>query len=381
MNSATTPLVRSLFGPAAAPRDCLVIGAVMGVVSGLGPLYESQPLLFFMPVAWLLYVLARMYSFIREPRKSDWAFCLGLSYENRRDLSLGFLRLKSVELGIVCAVAALAFLATRGVLYRDAAWGETGASAAIMFGEIVALFGALFLSVKLRLVRPSKNDLGMVRRLFSCVPALLRRTAGAPARRFSLSLPLLSYDQNIILRRQVLYCYRVSPFNALFFTVGGLVAYGMSLCLTPAHEVVFLCLASCVPPVVVLFALSPAMSDSAQKLWRCPYYFFPARDLFIVNALIASAVVAPYLIALFGKIVFFTHDWSLLTLLRLAAAGSAALSIILAFALRYGEEEWEGKTTALVGIVLVCAMLGVCIPYTGILFPLVAAALVLVLGR
>lgn len=355
-----------------------MIGGVIGVCSALGPMYETQPLLFFIPLAWCMYVFGRIYSFNRAPRKNDWAFIVGLSYEKRHTLSLGFLGRKSIELGMVCAVAAPAFLAIRAILFRTFAWAETAESTAIMFGEIVILYGTLFLIFKLSFVRPMKNDVGMIRRLISIGTSRLQRNHVATPRRFSFSLPLLSYDQNIFLRRQLLYLYRVSFFDTLFFILCGAVAYCLAFLFASSHQVLFLSLFSSVPPFIILFKLTSVMSESAQNLDRCPFYSFPRSSVFIVNSVFASAVVVPFQTALFCKVIFFTHSISLLTVMYLASASVSSVSILLVFAFRFGLKTWNGTIVAAVGIVMVCCVLGSAIPYAGILFPMFAAIFVVV---
>jgi hypothetical protein len=158
-----------------------------------------------------------------------------------------------------------------------------------------------------------------------------------------------------------------------------LLLYGLILVFTPGYQVLFLSLFSCAPPVIILMELTTIMSESAQKLGQCPYYSFPVSSVFKANCLLSFAIVALFPFALFTKIIFVSHDISFLTLLRLAAVAAADISLILFFGVRFGIDAWDGKTTALLCMVILCCLLGISIPYAGILFPIGAAILVFLL--
>ncbi len=371
---------KSFFGSNAKITDILIIGSVIGVISGLGPLYEAQPVLFFVPFAWFLYVLTKTYTFVKSPRKNDWAFILGIAYSFRRKLVLDFITKKTVELSLICAIAALVFFGMRSICYHDIAVKETISSFEIMSGEIVCSLVSVWLLIKAKIIRPSKKD-PPSRSLFSFSQKnLFSFFSAAMSSKFSrFSIPFLSNEQKIILRRQFLYILRTSPLSTAAFMLIAVVFYVTVIIFTPSSQTLFLCFLGCIPPTIVLLEMTTAMSNSAEKAASCPYYSFKPHNVFFVNILLCILVFAFFPLALLVKTVLLGHLFAALPLLRVGAAFASGFTVCLSFALRWNKSDWDGSSSALFGLACFCCILGISIPYFGILFPLAASLLIFVL--
>jgi hypothetical protein len=380
MTQENAQISKSLFGPTAKATDILFIGSIIGSISGIGPLYEAQPILFFVPFAWFLYVLTKMYSFVKNPRKNDWPFILGILYTDRRNMALHFVRRKTIELFLICSIATIGFLCVRSLAYHDFAIKETIASFEIMFGEILCSMGLFWILVQAKIIRPSKKDHQSQSLFIFPDKSFLSATRATLSLRFSnFSFPFLSHEQKIILRRQLLYVIRTAPINTALFIIIAFIFYAIILVFAPATQSIFLGMACCIPPTIVLMEITTAMSDSAEKIALCPYYFFNPRDIYSVNLLLCAMVFALFLLGLCIKIVFFGHLFDLISLLRLVSSFASCLALCLCIALRWNKSEWDGTSAALFGAVCLCCILGIAIPYFGIVFPVAACFLVLAL--
>jgi hypothetical protein len=371
----------SLFGANAKPLDLLVVGGVVGAVAGIGPMFEFQPVLVFFPFAWFLYTMSRVFPFLSNPRRDAAPFALGVSYALRLELSTTFALRKGAELTAIGFLASVAFCLLRGILYHNFAFGETILMTAVIFGEVIPLFGALVCAIRLPIIRPSKRDEHPFR-FFSPGSSLFAKQTASFFMHTAQSVSrLFTGEARIIAKRIVLYLFRGDIAGLTFFTAAGLIISLLITALFRDNQGFLSGLILLVGPIALLTAMTETMSESALRLHLCSYYSFKEKTVITVYFAFASVATLPFVFMYAVKMLCLEGPVHVPSLLRIAAYILSCAALSLSLSLRWASCAWTSVSISGFALTVLCALVGLAIPLYGPLLPLFALLLVLFLGK
>ncbi len=371
-----------LIGPDAVLRDVIIIGGVAGAAAGIGPMFELQPLVFFLPAGWFLYSVARVFGLLVYPRRGVLPFVLGLPYGRRLALSTRFVVRKGAELAAVCGVSCAAFFLIRGIVYRSLAGGETLNMFAIMLGETVVFQGSLFTAVRFPLLRPTRRDehpfLIRVHREFS-----FERRLGLFVIRLARlgSLPF-SGESRIIALRLILYLLRNNLAGLVFFSTAALaVSLLIAAMLRDGGQGFASGLVILAASLAAVFEMTGTMCEAGFRIRLCPYYSFGNAKVIFVNFMFAIAVMSPFTLIYAVKMLFLEGPVHAATAFRLAAFALSCAATGVAVSLAWTSGAWTSLSVSGTVLALLCSLVGLAVPYFGPLLPLAACIVLWAVGR
>lgn len=365
---------RILLGSPAKVKDILLVGGVMGGIGAVGPLYEGEPVLFFLPVAWFLFVCTKVYGLLKNPRSGDLAFVLGLHYSQRTSLSKEFVKRKNAELAGITAVCMIAFLAVRFIAYKTFVFTEALTCLEIMAVEIVVLFGLLYLLVAIPLIRPSAKN-SSTTGFFSFKPTLITQKLSSCILNIQRVL-FLSKSETIVFKRQLLYLIRFDLTSFVFFNAVALGVAALVFSVAKPSQSLLLGLFCLIPPVILLLESTACMSESSKYCRAGTHYNFKESDIFIVNSILAAALSLPYLLMFLIKVLIVSPVYSVENILRIVSTVLSVLLLCQTIAFRWREPDWTNVSASSLGFTLLCGLIGISVPLYGFIFPLFGIVLV-----
>jgi hypothetical protein len=363
-----------LLGSPAKLKDILLVGSVMGGIGAAGPLYEMQPILFFLPFAWFLFVCTKVYNLLQNPRSGDLAFVLGMHYTHRMRLCTNFVKRKNAELAAIAVVCIVAFLAVRLILYKSFVLKEALITAEIMAAEIAVLWGILHLLVAIPLIRPSAKNIGSTT-ILSLRPTFIAQRFSKLILTFQ-NIPFMSKSQGIIIKRQLLYLIRFDLVSVVFFNITALIVSALIFALAKPSQGLLLGLFCLVPPVILLLEVTACMSESAKFAGISTHYDFKDQDIFTVNTVIAFLFSLPYVSMYLVKTLLVSPVFSLENNIRVWATILSFVLVCITMAYRWQLPDWTNVSASCLGFALLCGLVGISVPLYGFLFPLLGIVLV-----
>jgi hypothetical protein len=360
----------SIFGQ--LPRLSVMVMA--GLVLGLLPKASEyvEPFLYFFIPGWFIFVFSRVFGFLRNPRKEAFAFIIGLPYSMRRDAALRFINAMQKRLFVLLGTSICSYGASHlhGGVFTMV--HKTFGFEAILFGQAILLYLFLLSAVLLRVLHPSRNDPRQLI-LFN----LRGSSAKQAAARIILRIARTASQHfpgpaGIIIKRQVLYLLRhdlltLAASWAIAFFATGTVAF-----LVWRQSAAAICISFFALLCLLLFITTACLGDSAEKLYECPYYFFKKSTAFGANLILAAGLCAPFLIL--GLILPAAHAHE--SYLRMALDAGTFLLVVASFCLSIAQLWSFGPHSptiaGTIALSIVCGLLGIMIPWYGVLFPLAA---------
>jgi hypothetical protein len=370
-----------LIGPDAVLRDVIIIGGITGAAAGIGPMFELQPLVFFLPAGWFLYSVARVFGLLVYPRRGTLPFVLGLPYGRRLALTIRFVERKGAELAAVCGVSCAAFFLTRGIVYRSLAGSETLNMLAIMLGEAVVFQGSLFVAVRFSLLRPIRRDehrfLIRTHRNFS-----FERRLGLFVIRLARlgSLPF-SNESRIIAQRLLLYLLRNNFAGLAFFSAAALVVSLLIAGMLRDGQGFASGLVILAASLAAVFEMTGTMCEAGLRIRLCPYYSFGNAGVLFVNFAFATAAMIPFALIYAVKMLFLEGPVHAAALFRLAAFALSCAATGLALSLAWTSGAWTSISVSGIALALLCSLVGLAVPYYGPILPLAACIVLWAVGR
>jgi hypothetical protein len=370
MNKDLNPRARSLldfslFGALPKPGAMVTFGIVLGILPKLSE-YVDPFLYFFIP-GFFIFLLSMVVPLLRSPRKETFAFILCLPPGARKQAAFRFVNTMQTRLIILVCGAIVSYGASHWSADGPIISGKTASFAAVLLAQTVFLYLLILSAIVAGVLRPSKHDprrAGLfhlrrdtIKRGLSRYILGIARTIAAP----------LNGPAGVILRRQVLYLLR---HDFLTFSLSWAIA-------VPAITLVAFMVRNQGPAIIslslfallclLLFITTSCLGDSAEKLHACPYYFFSKTAVLRANLLLALGFCAPFMILCLSLLARHAHESYLLIALDAGAFMLAGTSFCLSMAQlwSFGSRPAAGA----VALTLVCGLLGLAIPWYGILFP------------
>jgi hypothetical protein len=374
-------LSASLLGPDATPRDVIAIGCAAGIVAGIGPLFEFEPLLPFLPVAWFLYSISRVHGFLVHPRRCTIAFVFGLFYTFRLRLATRFVARKTAELAAVCLASCTAFYAIRGIVYRDFAGSETLNLVVATTCETLVLMGSLLAALRSPLMKPARRDER---------PLLIRgrRNASLEKRLGFLVIRLsraastpFAGESRIIAQRVVLYLLRNNFAGQAFFWTAALVVSLLIAAMLRDGQGFASGLVILSASLAAVFEMTGTMCEAGFRIGLCPYYSFKSARVLSVNFAFAIAAMSPFALVYAVKMLFLESPVQAATLFRLAAFALSCAATGLGVSLAWTSGAWTSISVSGIALALLCSLVGLAVPYYGPILPLAACIVLWAVGR
>jgi hypothetical protein len=367
----------SLFGELPKSRAMFVFGLCFGLLPVLSIYIE--PFLYFFVPGWFIFLISQAFPFLLTPRKETFAFVLGLPFIARRQAALRFFNAMQIRLFLCICTAICVYGATH--LNLDArAWAyKVAGFGAALLVPAALLYLAVLGTIVSGIIRPSKKDPRQAG-LFHLRGAAIKRAVSRFTLRIAQAIAgLLPGPAKILLKRQILYLLRhdVYTFVISWSIAGPATALIAVLVADKGSAVISVSLFALL--CLLLFLTTSCLGDSAEKLYGCPYYSFKGTAVLWANLLLASGFCAPFLIL--GIILMRLHAHGLY--LRIALDGGVFLIAVASFCLSIAQLWSSGQKSrtivATVALSVVCGLLGIMIPWYGILFPLAAIGFFLII--
>jgi hypothetical protein len=366
----------SLFGALPKPGAMFVFGLFFGLLPTLSIFVE--PFLYFFVPGWFIFIMSQAFPLLMTARRETFAFVLGLPFIARRQAALRFVNAMQVRLFI--------FIGAGICAYSAAHWNSGSASihkiagfAAALLGQAALLYLAAQGAIVSGVLRPSKKDPRQAG-LFHLRGAAIKRTMS----RFNLRIArtiakLLPGPAGILLKRQILYLLRHDAYTFVICWSIAIPATAVIAVLVADKGAAVILISLFALLCLLLFVTTACLGDSAEKLHGCPYYTFKGTAVLWANLVLAMGFCAPFLILGFTLLAWHAHG----PYLRIALDAGAFLIAIVSFCLSIAQLwSWGQKSrtiAATVALSLVCGLLGIMIPWYGILFPLSALGVILLL--
>jgi hypothetical protein len=355
---------------------------ISGLFFGLLPTLSIyvEPFLYFFVPGWFIFIISQVFPLLMTPRKETFAFVLGVPFIARRQAVLRFINAMQGRLFLFICAAVCAYGVTH--LNLDAnAWvlKVAGFSAALLVPAAL-LYLAILGAIVSGILRPSKKDPRQAG-LFHLRGMAVKQAVS----RFNLQTAkaiagLLPGPAGIILKRQILYVLRYDVYTFVISWSIAVPATALIAFLVADKGAAVISISLFALLSLLLFITTACLGDSAEKLYECPYYSFKGMSVLWANLVLGMGFCAPFLIVGFILLAWHAHG----SYLRVALDAGSFLLAVASFCLSIAQLwSWGSRSRAAIattGIALLCSLLGVMIPWYGILFPLAATGVALFTG-
>ena len=354
---------------------------VFGLCFGLLPALSIyvEPFLYFFVPGWFIFIISQAFPLLMTPRRETFAFILGLPFVSRRQAALRFINAMQTRLFLFICAAVCTYGVTHLNLDADAWVLKVAGFGAALLVPAALLYLAVLGAIVSGVVHPSKKDPRQAG-LFHLRGAAIKRTMS----RFNLRIArtvakLLPGPAGILLKRQILYLLRHDVYTFIICWSIAVPATALIAVLVADKGAAVISISLFALLCLLLFVTTACLGDSAEKLHQCPYYSFKGTAVLGANLILAMGFCAPFLIMGFILLALHAHG----SYLRIALDAGAFLLAVASFCLSIAQLwSWGSKsrtTAATVALSLVCGLLGIMIPWYGILFPLSALGVFLLL--
>lgn len=355
---------------------------ISGLFFGLLPTLSIyvEPFLYFFVPGWFIFIISQAFPLLMTPRKETFAFVLGVPFIARRQAVLRFINTMQTRLFCLISAAICAYGVTH--LNLDArvwAYKVAGFGAALLVPAAL-LYLAVLGAIVSGILRPSKKDPRQAGLFHLRGMAVKQAVSRFNLRTAKAIEGLLPGPAGIILKRQILYLLRYDVFTFIICWAIAVPATALIGVLVADKESAVISISLFALLCLLLFITTACLGDSDEKLYWCTYYSFKGTTVLWANLVLAMGFCAPFLILGFILLAWRAHGSYLQIVFDAGAFLLAVTSFCLSIAQLWSSGSQSRAAIATTGIALLCGLLGVMIPWYGILFPLAATGVALFTG-
>lgn len=330
MRNISPEVIRIIYGPSFAYSKILLLFGIPIAAAALQRPPSNNyfdPLILLLVPAWFFYIYVNIFTLLRKPRTSNFAFILGIDYHYRRTAANIYIKRKLIESLFSVIPCIVVFLPIRLITVSLEANNDTYF---ICLGVCMEYFCMVVFFKFLRrysLIKPEKHDsngfqlprcVSDVHKFISCkilssTNHSIFKTCTDTQKHLLFwkisSFGLWGFNRTCkaLIRRQWLYLFRYEwmSFSAIFSVC---LLSGIYLCgKIPSESNTLSILVLLLFPVTVFLFTTRTFSESALMIRCCPYYNVTKRDFFTANIVISASLVLPYMLLIVIRIWIFHY--------------------------------------------------------------------------
>lgn len=380
-NSKISPtLYKSIFGLPISNIALIGIGAGLGLFNGIDPNNSIEPFLYFILPGWIFYTTLILRQLLSRTRENSWVFILGISYKTKMNYALKFSSNSFVQSALFLLSCSISLSISQFVFYHEI---KNAISCSLLFAlELLVFYIFLLIATKLNLFKPPVHDQN---RFFLFPKKLSFFTNARDLFIQELSIRISQFAKGLngtLLYRFCLYFFRTHALSYLLFMIGFLSISSSFIFLFNPEHYRYVSLLIFIGAAFVLYDSSPCISELVYNIKKCTYY--PRSLMYNNSSQKAFALFTSFPFCIIVGIMAFLAiaEYNLLNFIIYLIT---VIFVFTSLALSFVTTWQEGKSLAFGnGITLLatfCGLLGLVIPYAGLVFALVPIFLIQLFKR
>lgn len=349
-----------------------IAGCVLGMLGGKIP--EAEFALFFPIPGFYLYVVARVFRFVRYPREDTWAFVLLLTYPKRKQLAVHFLNGMSKDCILLTITALVLFASARFSSGVQAPSVSSALSTMLFIALQIPIFHFVLRGgIAVGFFGPVRHD---SRPFFVFTVGSASFWEKVASARIAVATALGSWTSNPVrfhLTRILLYIIRQDLFGFLLSYVFALTLSVLFSILLGKNNGAAIGLCFCAGILFVCTRLTELLRTAHTTLLTCEYYRATGEGLNKAYSILASILIVPLCVLYPLVYLWLTHGsvwYALVTIITFFVAAATCLL--------YTVSSWkllasDGITVGNFGTLILCLLIGLSIPWYGGAFILFSA--------